>query len=147
VNVQWKWQFVVAGILLVMFGVLTGLMLMWADGPSEEWKNRMFIFSSVEAIVFTAVGWIFGREVHREGVETARDDAKEAQTKADTKQQEAAGERAKGMRLAGAVEMIEVPTVRSQGDAEDVGFAPAGAAATSQVDRVRELARELYPCR
>jgi lysylphosphatidylglycerol synthetase-like protein (DUF2156 family) len=147
VNMQWKWQFVVAGMLIVAFAVLTFFMLSWADAPAEEWKNLVFVFSSVEAIVFTAVGWLFGREVHREGAETARKDAAEAQDKADANQREAADEKAKGMRLAGAVEAMDgTTTLRTQGEGEDVGFAPADAG-LSQVDRVRQLARDLYPPR
>jgi hypothetical protein len=121
-------------------------MLLWADAPAEEWKNRAFVFSSVEAIVFTAVGWLFGREVHRESAETARKDAEEAQDKADTKQQEAADERAKALRLAGAVETMAVLAAAPQGEARDVGFAEAtGAAEQSQVAKVQALAQQLYP--
>jgi hypothetical protein len=140
---QWKWQFVAAVVLLLAFGVLTVLMLVWADGSPEEWKNRAFVFSSVEAIVFTAVGWLFGREVHREGVEAARKDAAEAKDKADTKQQETADERAKGMKLAGAVAAMDTTPARNQGEAQDVGL--ASSTGTSQMDRVQQLAQELYP--
>ncbi len=142
VQPPWRWQFVVAGLLILGFVVLTVFMLGWAGGSEGAWKNRVFVFSSVEAIVFTAVGWVFGREVHRSGVETAKQDAKEAKDEAKAKQAEAAEERAKGMKLAGAVGALSVPA--GGGQASDVAMDEDGAPALSQLDRVRQMARELY---
>ena len=89
----------------------------------------MFVFSSVEAIVFTAVGWIFGLEVHRAQAESAQKDADDAKEDAEEKSQladrraeEAAEERAKGMRLAGAVETFAAGPADRHGQARDVGF-------------------------
>jgi hypothetical protein len=129
-------------LLIVAFAVLTIFMLSWADGADAEWKNRMAVFSSVEAIVFTAVGWLFGREVHRSGAETARQDAAEAKTDSKVQQEKAAEATAKGMKLAGAVEALVPPP--PGGRAKDVAL-DEPAAAQSQIDRVQQLARELYP--
>lgn len=54
------------------------------DSKDEEWVKITYIFSSVEAIVFTAVGFIFGREVNKSrAVEAER---KEEQAKKDKKE-------------------------------------------------------------
>jgi hypothetical protein len=148
-QLPWRFQFTVAAALIVAFVVLTVFMLWWADAPDGVWKNRVFVFSSVEAIVFTAVGWIFGREVHRTQAESARKDAAEAKEAAGRKADEAAEERAKGMRLAGAVETLTAgPAGAGQGGpARDVGLddEPAESGAPpSQLASLHDLVRRLY---
>jgi len=140
----WRWQFIVAAGLVVSFVVLTVFMLSWADAPEGVWKNRVFVFSSVEAIVFTAVGWIFGREVHRTQAESARKDADEAKEVAGKKADQAAEERAKGMRLAGAVETFAAGTAGTSGRARDVGLDEESGALPSQLATLQDLARRLY---
>jgi hypothetical protein len=147
----WRWQFFVAAALIVAFVVLTVFMLSWANAPDAVWKNRVFVFSSVEAIVFTAVGWIFGREVHRAQIESAREDADDAKVDAkeklelaSRKAEEAAEERAKGMRLAGAVETFTAGRADSRGQARDVGLGEESAAFPSQLASLQDLARRLY---
>lgn len=140
----WRWQFIVASGLLVAFVVLTVFMLSWADAPEGVWKNRVFVFSSVEAIVFTAVGWIFGREVHRTQAESARKDADDAKEVAGKKADQAAEERAKGMRLAGAVETLVAGTASTGGHARDVGLNGDSGPLPSQLASLQDLARRLY---
>jgi hypothetical protein len=143
-QLPWGFQFTVAAALLMAFVVLTVFMLSWADAPDEVWKNRVFVFSSVEAIVFTAVGWIFGREVHRTQAESARKDAVDAKEAASKKADEAAEERAKGMRLAGAVETFAAGTAGTGGRARDVGLDEEAGALPSQLASLQSLARRLY---
>jgi hypothetical protein len=146
----WLWQFVVAVALIVGFVALTVFMMVSADVSDGTWKNRLFVFSSVEAVVFTAVGWIFGREVHRAQAESAREDAetakkdeRQSREQAAQKAEEAAEARADGMRLAGAVETFAAGQAASGGRATDVGFGGDRPAA-SQLDELYQLARRLY---
>jgi hypothetical protein len=150
-QLPWRWQFFVAAALIVAFVVLTVFMLSWANASDAVWKNRVFVFSSVEAIVFTAVGWIFGREVHRAQAESARmdaddakQDAKEKSDLADRKAEEAAEERAKGMRLAGAVETFAAGPATRRGQARDVAADGEPGASASQLASLQDLARRLY---
>lgn len=90
----------------------------------ESWKRMMLIFSSVEAIVFAAVGFLFGREVNKKVAEKAeknekeakadtqdaKQDAKSSQQRADVAvgkaadaKNESLAERAKGLNLAATV--------------------------------------------
>ncbi len=76
------WYF--AGIILIGYGLFINYLLGKTGTNNEEWVKITYIFSSVEAIVFTAVGFIFGREVNRsraekaeQGEEKARKDKKE----------------------------------------------------------------------
>ncbi len=147
----WRWQFFVAAALIVAFAVLTVFMLSWANVSDAVWKNRVFVFSSVEAIVFTAVGWVFGREVNRAQVEAARKDADDAKGAArenselaGRKADEAAEERAKGARLAGAVSTLAAGSADRRSRARDVGADEESAAFPSQLAFVQDLARQLY---
>src|SRR5215212_6276137 len=73
---KWAWQFVVTILLLLAFAVLVIVLTISADtGDETTWQRRVYLFGAVQAIVFTAVGWLFGREVHRSAAESAKDDA------------------------------------------------------------------------
>ena len=150
-QLPWRWQFWVAATLIASFVVLTVFMLSWANASDAVWKNRVFVFSSVEAIVFTAVGWTFGREVHRAEVGSARKDAydakkdaKEKSELASRKAEEAATERAKGMQLAGAVETFAAGTTHGSDQPSDVSFGRDSSGFSSQVAFLQDLARRLY---
>jgi hypothetical protein len=96
-------QLIIASALLVAFGVLVVVMLGWA----ETWEERVYVFGAVEAIVFTAVGWIFGREVHRQTAERAQEDAAAAKQEAKSSAEEAKGlavDVQKGLALKAAIE-------------------------------------------
>jgi hypothetical protein len=86
---RWSWQFWVAVALVVAFVALAVAMLGLADGSDQAWQRRVYIFGAVEAVVFTAVGWLFGREVHRAEAETAKQDAVDARQEAAAARQEA----------------------------------------------------------
>lgn len=54
-----------AAIILVGYGWIINYLMMRTTVSNEEWLKLTYIFSSVEAIVFTVIGFIFGREVNR----------------------------------------------------------------------------------
>jgi len=148
-----SWQFMVAIGLLVGFAGLVVYMLATADGDSAAWERQVYVFGAVEAIVFTAVGWIFGREVHRASAEDARQDAEQAKREAAQKgaQVEALTEDAvKGHTLAAAIDATEAaeaaPAPASSGAQRDVGArrveAPKSEAASLAM--LRSLAKTLY---
>jgi hypothetical protein len=150
-ELPWRWQFWVAAMLIATFAVLTVFMLSWANASDAVWKNRVFVFSSVEAIVFTAVGWIFGREIHRTEAVSARKDAEDAKKDAKVKSElasrkaeEAADERAKGMQLAGAVEVFAAGSADRSNQPSDVSLRGESARLSSQVAFLQGLARRLY---
>ncbi len=138
---RWLPQFIVTVVLLVGFAGLVGFMLAAAGTSSSDgWERRIYIFASAEAIVFTSVGWLFGREVHRSEAKTAKKDAetakgekadaekdaKVANDKASEKTAEAAAERAKGKAVkalvqSGAADLVVTP-VSDGGAARPVGL-------------------------
>ena len=103
------------------------------------WAHLTYVFGSVEAIVFTAVGWLFGREVHREAAAQATKAAKDATANAATTQVEskvhqtdAAAAMLRASKLEAAIEgATEVLRRESQsvelGDAKPASAASVGA--------------------
>jgi cytochrome bd-type quinol oxidase subunit 1 len=64
-QLPWQAQLAFAMVLTVVFIILVLVMLKSAKASSAEWQNLVYVFGSVEALVFTAIGWVFGREVQR----------------------------------------------------------------------------------
>jgi len=67
--------------LLVVYLLILFLLFLSADdkGASEiVWGRYTYLLGGFEAIVFTAVGWLFGREVNRKQAEQAEEATKEA---------------------------------------------------------------------
>jgi hypothetical protein len=112
---QWTWQFWTTIGLVIAFAVLIAVMFAYADGSETLWQRRIYLFSALEAIVFTAVGWLFGREVHRSAAETARQDAANAKQEAHDAKTETLSEirEAEAAKRQAAVEQIKGKVVRS----------------------------------
>jgi hypothetical protein len=53
----------------------------------ESWQREVYLLSGVEAVVFAAVGWLFGKEVHREQAEKAEANAQAAEAKTEAVRQ------------------------------------------------------------
>ncbi len=163
-GVPWNRQYVIAVGLLLAFGVFVGMMVVLADRSDDQvWQRRIYLFSAVEAIVFTAVGWLFGREVHRSAAESARQDATEARQSADAArdeaqrrtaeaaaaEQRAVAERIRGETIAAVIEHSQVPAAgdgpRPAGRSPQAGDGYGGTPeATAAVVDLRALVRDLY---
>lgn len=158
---KWTWQFMVAVGLLLAFAALDVVMLAVANtGDEIVWQRRVYIFGAVEAVVFTAVGWLFGREVSRSAAESAKQEASEAKqdataARAEAKQktdeaamaeQKAAEERVRSQTVVSVIEHSELasatPTVRGS---QDATAADGGSARpTRAVVDLKALVRDLY---
>jgi len=152
-NDRWLPLFVVTVVLLVAFGILIILLMDNADSANETtWNRHIYLFAAAEAIVFTSVGWLFGREVHRSEAKTAKDDAaaakkdaKDAKDAEAAKVEEAAVERTKGQAVKAAVRHgASGRAADAGGGAQPVGLEP-GAAAADPLAGVRGMVEELWP--
>ena len=116
-----------------------------ADVTETLWGRYVYIFGALEAIVFTAVGWIFGREVHRTAAEAASQDAARSRQEAErTREQAAAAEdqAEKGRALAEAVKA----SVGALGGIEGIGGAhPQVDSTPSQLISLKQMADKLFP--
>ncbi len=67
---------------------------------STQWEQYTYLLSGLETIAFTAIGWLFGKEVHREQAQQAELRANETQKTAMNMTDAAAEEKTKGRILA-----------------------------------------------
>jgi hypothetical protein len=75
----------VALALLAGFASLVAVMMRHVDvKDGETWTRMSFVYSSVHAIVLTAIGWIFGHQGHRDVAAQASKAAETAQAAAAT---------------------------------------------------------------
>lgn len=94
--------FGIAAVLVAVFLVLSVWLFTAADneGTTEiVWSRYAYIVGGIEAIVFAAVGWLFGREVNRGTAAVAKDHAEAAQEDAAAAKKDAEA----GTELAGVV--------------------------------------------
>ncbi len=139
---------VLAACLIALFAASCWVLYQAADsaGVTETlWSRYVYVFGALEAMVFTTVGWIFGREVHRTAVEGASQDAARAREEAErTRQQAAAAEdqAEKGRALAEAVKA----SVGALGGIEGIGGAhPQVDSTPSQLISLKQMADKLFP--
>jgi len=86
-----------AVVLTVVFLVAAYLLYQASDTKdSLEWERLVFIFGAIEAVTFTAIGWVFGREINRQRADAAEQRADNAETEKDV-------EKSTGAKLAGLV--------------------------------------------
>lgn len=64
-NIRIYGPWVFAAIILIGYALFVNYLVGKTNAENDEWIKLTYIFGSVEAIVFTAVGFIFGREVNR----------------------------------------------------------------------------------
>ncbi|GAA0504417.1 hypothetical protein Ade02nite_28490 [Paractinoplanes deccanensis] len=112
---RWGRQFGVTAGLLVGFAALVVAMIWIADGDDVVWQRRVYVFGAVEALVFTAIGWLFGREVHRSAAQSAQASADAANQAADQARSEAQAEAAQASeaRVAAAETDAKLQAVRA----------------------------------
>ena len=129
--------FVLAVVLVVLFAMGCLMMYYAADNAEEKlWGRYEWVFGALQAVAFTAVGWVFGREVNRSTAETA------------TKQVETARAEAKTARDANAPLIEKVAHGRALADAVRSVSTPATADRAldpSPITSLKSLADSLFP--
>jgi hypothetical protein len=80
---HWAGQYWVTVLLVVAFLAFAGV-LIWKDNASTSaWQRLDSVFGVIGAITLTAVGWLFGREVHRGEAQAAKRDANQSKDRLD----------------------------------------------------------------
>lgn len=122
---HWRRLFYVAVAILCAFLVLAVVMIILAADGDAAWQRRIYIFGSVQAIVFTAVGWLFGREVHRSAAEVAVQQLRDARRETEQARSETA-------RYAAVAAELQAKTVAIRAAASSPsGYGPEAGAETS----------------
>jgi hypothetical protein len=144
--------------VLVAFGGLVVWLLSRADTTNEiVWQREIYIYGSVEALVFAAAGALFGVQVKREQVAKAEQRATNSEAEAvEAKQSEraatsdAANGRAQAATIRGFAAAAGGPAA-GQGAKEDIPRAAGRAAGTggmtsdAALAALRNVADELFP--
>lgn len=94
---------IIAISVLLVYGIFLVYLLKEIKTEEPFWTRMMMLFTSLEAIVFAAVGYIFGREVNKKRAEEAVKDKEVAKKEAIEAQKEKTEEKVKGLKLATSV--------------------------------------------
>src|ERR1700724_2085148 len=116
--------FVAVGVMVVYIAALWVLFVYRSD---KNWDRMVYLLSGFEAIVFVAVGAIFGTTVQRSSVDAANAHAQQARTEA-----RAASKRADAAVTQGASGQALAAGVRSYANARLNSTATAGGAGESR---------------
>jgi hypothetical protein len=147
--------------VLVALGVFVTFLVQNIGMEELRWGRFMYLYNGLEAIVFAAVGWLFGREVHRAQATAAETRAQQAQHRADSAigtataaQVETAAvkgdltaARETGRSLAKAIVAKAATQPARNGRLESLGPAAAAPETPDQIDitYLANLAKSLYP--
>ena len=140
------------GVIVAFAGL--SLYLIWAAGSVEEigWTRMLYVYGGLEAIVFAAAGYIFGREVHRERAEAAEGIAQDAVKRLrDANQEKLAAQQREAEISARAQALASVVrSERATTDAQSNGAGVMDGARSlngTAVDRIAAVTDDLFPTR
>ncbi|WP_276167800.1 hypothetical protein [Zobellia alginiliquefaciens] len=100
-------QFVIAIALLIAYGFFIYFLIGRVDSGDPSWSRLIYLFSGVEAIVFAAVGFLFGKEVNRQRAEKAETEKKEVEEQKEKIKDEKVAEHNKGLVLGAMIMQAE----------------------------------------
>jgi hypothetical protein len=141
------WAAVLVAVLAVAGFALTVWYLLKSAHSSTDagWQRLAYVFSGVQTVVFTAVGWLFGREVNRRQAETAQERADAAGRAEKSALAKVADLHARGRAAKAAVASRQA----TYGDTAKVllrGFTDGTAgAASSDMDELASFMNALFP--
>lgn len=151
-----RWQLWATVSILGAFAVAVIYMLVAAhDNDADVWQRRVYVFAGAQAIVFTAVGWLFGREVNSEALKAAnayadeaKDEARQAKddsaasdrrtSEADAALADARSKERAARAAIGALVSGEAANTAGPRDISDTG------AGTTSVQRIQAMLDEIY---
>ncbi|SDE85000.1 hypothetical protein SAMN05421636_10840 [Pricia antarctica] len=133
--------YVIAIGVLIAYGFFIHFLTGRAGAEEPEWSRLIYLFSGVEAIVFAAAGFLFGREVNRKRAKNAEEEKKQADKEKEVAKKQMFDEKKKGLML-GAMAIQEEKTMAAMTPENMVleGMAPKPAIAS-----IAKAARNMYP--
>ena len=148
-----------AATLKVALGVLAMyvifVVVLIALRQDRNWDRLIYLLSGFEAIVFSAIGWIFGTTVARGAVQEAKVSQAEAKEQASTARQEAAeartseqaarAERDDSLKDAERGRAIAASIKAKTGGSSRVGARPEDTSTSPELEELRHLAERLFP--
>jgi hypothetical protein len=144
---------VAIGILaFYLLALIAGLVLA-QSATDAVWLRTVYLLGGLEAIAFSATGFIFGKEVHRQQAERAEERAEEAEDEAQQNRQAFSNAREQAIMAEGKGRQLATFVKANLGMARtsaggDEAFGPAAKPAPvskEQMDAVVQLADQLFP--
>lgn len=134
--------YIIAIGVLLAYGFFIHFLIGKADAKELDWSRLIYLFSGVEAIVFAAAGFLFGREVNRKRAEHAEEEKKQANQQKEDAIAQAVEERKKGLILGTMViqeEKTNAPMTAENTVLEGMASKPGPVAS------IAKSARSMYP--
>ncbi|GAA6527551.1 hypothetical protein [Intrasporangium sp. DVR] len=159
-GVPWVLLFLAAAAIALIYIVFAAIAFTRAGDSTlaeSTWLRTVFVIQGFEAMAFTAIGWLFGREVHRGTAEAATEQAQEARQEAAVATDRAVGAERDGWRLAEAVRARAELAEPGLGAGGGPGGGPGGderapeggglVASEGSLFTLKALADNLFPAR
>lgn len=96
-------RLIIIAAVVVAYGLFIFFLMDKIESEELYWTRLIFIFSSLEAIAFAALGYVFGKEITKKVAKTAELAQREAEKKASYATEELQKERTKGLALGGMI--------------------------------------------
>ncbi|PKA97242.1 hypothetical protein B0O79_0895 [Flavobacteriaceae bacterium MAR_2009_75] len=139
-NYWFSFEKLIAFAVLVFYGFFIHFLIGKVDSGDPSWSRLIYLFSGVEAIVFAAVGFLFGKEVNRRRAEKAETEKKEVEVQKEKIKEEKVEEHNKGLVLGAMIMQAEngqkKPTANRGLEME---------ISSSELHGLAEKAKQLYP--
>lgn len=134
--------YIIAVAALIAYGFFIHFLLGKVGDDEPEWSRSIFLFSGVEAIVFAAAGFLFGREVNRKRAQNAEEEKKVAEKQKEEAKEKEVKERNNALILGAMAIQAEktAPSVPDQSSALE-GMTPT----PTSLGSIAEKARRMYP--
>nr|MUH38703.1 hypothetical protein [Zobellia laminariae] len=126
--------------LLIAYGFFIYFLIGKVDSGDPSWSRLIYLFSGVEAIVFAAVGFLFGKEVNRQRAEKAETEKKAVEEQKEKIKDEKVAEHNKGLVLGAMIMQAENGQKKS---ADNRGLEMK--MSSSELQGIAEKAKQLYP--
>jgi hypothetical protein len=134
-----------AVVILAAFAGFSLYMLGHLDIAQTKWDRAVYIYGSVEAVAFAAVGYLFGKEVHRERADNAQKDASESK-KVATDARVSAGEALeRGKALRQAIALKARPDAARRGQLLNALTDQRPAVYEADLEYLSDYATQLFP--
>lgn len=154
---EYSWRdwipYFVAISILIFYGLRLISMAKIASSSTESiWAHHVYLTDGLEALAFSAAGFLFGKEVHRKQAEKAEKHASSAEARASQAESQAnqahvqaslADE--KGRMLGQFVQISLAPNPSTSGDQEEFGPGQAPQVSPDELKAIYNLAQQLYP--
>ncbi|MDX1363366.1 MAG: hypothetical protein R3243_04085 [Arenibacter latericius] len=134
--------YIIAVGVLIGYGFFIYFLIGKSNAKELDWSRLIYLFSGVEAIVFAAVGFLFGREVNRKRAENAEKSSELAEKQKEVIKEQVVKERNNALILGAMAVQAEKSTSSITDLRSDV---LERTPTPSSIGSIAEKAKKMYP--